>query len=183
MEQTEAPNLYKHAARAGGIYGAAMIALTVLLYIVSVEMLVDWKLLIIIIAISFGFNIYYGIDYRNSVGGYLSYGQAFIHGVVLLAVCGVVASIFSIILYNVIDTDLPARLTKISLEKTEEMLAGFGMPQDKLDEALAKAEEDAPKRFTTLGIITQFGWNFIFYAIVSVITAIFVKRNPPEATL
>ena len=50
------------------------------------------------------------------------------------------------------------------------------------DGELAEREQariDTPGRFTVLGLLKQFAWGFIIYAVIAVITAIFVKKNEP----
>jgi hypothetical protein len=44
-----------------------------------------------------GLTIYAGINYRNEIGGFLPYGKAFQHGFVLMAVSGLISTIFAFI--------------------------------------------------------------------------------------
>lgn len=181
MEQTptQNSNLFKHAARMGAIMGGIGIVFSVLLYVIDIGLMADWKVGIVFLLVFLGFVIYAGINYRKEVGGYLSYGKAFQHGFVLLVVGGFISTIFNIILFHVIDPSLPQALTDITIENTEKMLTGFGMPQDAVDKAMEQAAADTPKRFTVVGQLTQFAWGFLIYAIVSLITSIFVKKNQP----
>lgn len=181
MEQTtsETPNLFKHAVRFGAIIGGIGVAITALLYVIDLALLADWKVGIFLILVFLGMVIYAGINYRREAGGFLSYGKAFQHGYVTLIVGGFISTLFQILLYHVIDPSIPAALTDISIEKAEEMLAGFGMSGETLDKAIEQARIDTPKRFTVVGLLTQFAWGFLVNAIISVITSIFVKKNPP----
>jgi hypothetical protein len=183
MEETtsmDTTSLYKNAARNGAILGGIGIALTTVFYVVDPSLLVDWKVGILFILIFIGWVIYAGITYRKEVGGYLSYGKAFQHGYVLLITGGILTTIFSIVLYNVIDPSLPQTLADISVEKTGEMLAGFGTPQDKIDEQLETMRVEMPARFGVVGLLKQFGWGILINAVISVITALFVRKNQPE---
>jgi hypothetical protein len=110
----------------------------------------------------------------------VSYGKAFQHGFVLLAVAGVISTVFMILLYTVIDTELPAKLTDVTIQNTEKMMESFGMPEDQMDKAMEDARERAVGQFSAIGSIKSYGFGLIFYAIVSLITSIFVKRNQPE---
>jgi hypothetical protein len=181
MEQTPStPDLYKHAARSGAICAAIGIVVTVLLYVIDLGLLADWKVGLFFLALYIGLVIYFGINYRNEAGGYLSYGKAFQHGYITMLIGGLLSTIFSILLFHVIDPTIPQKLTDITIEKTEEMLSGFGMSQDAIDQAMEKAAADTPGRFTVVGQLTQFAWGFLVYAVMSAITAAFVKRNQPE---
>jgi hypothetical protein len=181
MEQTTStsPNLFKHALKSGAIIGGIGIAITAILYVVDLSLLANLKVGIVMILVFLGLVIYMGINYRKEAGGYLSYGKAFQHGYVTLLVSGFISTLFQILLYHVIDPSIPGALTDISLEMAEEMMAGFGMSGDQLDKAMEQARIDTPARFTVVGLLKQFAWGFLIYAIISVITSIFVKKNEP----
>ncbi|MCX8490434.1 MAG: DUF4199 domain-containing protein, partial [Cyclobacteriaceae bacterium] len=83
-------------------------------------------------------------------------------------------------LYTVIDTELPAKLTDVSIENTEKMMESFGVPEDQMDKAMEDAKTRAEGQFSGIGAVKSYGFGLIFYAIVSLITSIFVKRNQPE---
>jgi hypothetical protein len=182
MEQTTstAPNLFKHALRWGAILGGIGCAITGLLYAVDLSLLADWKIAIFLLVFFLGMVIYAGINYRKEAGGYLSYGKAFQHGYITLLVSAFISIIFQILLYHVIDPSIPEQLTDATIEKTEQMLTGFGMSGDALEKALDQARIDTPGRFTVAGLLKQFGWGFLIYAIISLITSIFVKKNEPQ---
>jgi hypothetical protein len=177
---TTAPTLVNHALRFGLIMGIIAIVLTLLLYVVDYSLLANWKIGILFLCIFLGYVIYAGINYRNSIGGFLSYGKAWQHGFLVLASAGLINILFAIILYNVIDPELPQKLTDVSIENAEKMLAGFGLSGDELDEQMEKMREDVPKRFSVSGQLISYLWALLIYAIISVITSIFVKRNEPE---
>ena len=91
-----------------------------------------------------------------------------------------IGTLFSILLYTVIDPDLPQNLSDVSIEKTEQMMRGFGAPEDAIEAQMDELRTSMPERFSALGLIKQFGWNFIVFAVVAVITALFVKKREPE---
>lgn len=183
MEQTTtttAPTLMSHALRFGVIMGVIAIILTLVLYAVNYALLADWKIAILFLCIFLGYVIYAGINYRNETGGYISYGKAFQHGFIILATAGLINILFAIILYNVIDPEMPQKLTDVTIENTEKMMTSFGAPPDRMEEQLDKMREDMPKRFQPGGQLISYLWALIMYAVVSAITSAFVKRNEPE---
>jgi hypothetical protein len=172
--------LFNHAIKWGAIMGVIAVAATLLLYIIDYSFLADWKVGIFFLLLFLGLVTYAGINYRNQVGGYLSYGKAFQHGFVTLAIGGLINIIFAIILHNVIDPELPQKLTDVTIENTAEMMSGFGAPEDKVEEQLDKMREDMPKRFTPTGQLISYLWALIVYAVVSAVSSLFVKKNAPE---
>jgi Protein of unknown function (DUF4199) len=182
MEETTTPqvSLFQHAAKWGAIFGGVSIALTAIAYAVDYTMLADWKFGIFVLVLLLAATIYAGINYRNEIGGFLPYGKAFQHGFILLAISGIISTVFSLLLYTVIDSDLPSKLTDVTIENTQKMLEGFGVPEDKMDEAMEDAKARAKGQFSAFGLVKAYGFGLIFYAIISLITSIFVRKNQPE---
>jgi len=182
-EKNEQPTLMNHIIKWGLIVGGVSITLTILLYAVDYTLMVQLKTLFALLMVYFGIATYAGIDYRKSVGGYLKYGKAFVHGFGIFAVSGLIATIFSFILYNVIDTELPQKLTDASIENTRQMMENFGTPEDAMDKAMADAKASTEKQFTPAGQALSFLSILFFSAIMALISAIFVKKNEPEEVL
>lgn len=180
MEENNQPSLLNNALKHAGIMGVISIALTLILYVVDYTMLVTFKFLALSLLVYLGYAIYAGISYRNEIGGFISFGSAFQHGIILFAASALIGTIFSIVLYMVIDPELPGKLTDAAVTNAEEMMISFGMPADQMDEALDKARKDTEERFTIGGIALGYVWNLIFCAILALISGIFVKRKQPE---
>ena len=175
-----APSLVNHAAKWGGILAIATILVVLLIYAVDYTMMAGFTFLLIILAVGIGFVIYAGINYRNSIGGYIPFGKAFLHGLLVFAVAGLISTGFNFIMYFVIDPDLPQNLGDAIILKTEENMANFGAPQEAIDETIAKMREDMPKSFTAFGLIKNYFTALIMYAVLSLITGVIVKKNQPE---
>jgi predicted ferric reductase len=165
MEESTTPkvSLAQHAAKWGAIIGGGSIVLTLLIYIVDYTLLADWKMIVLLL-VFLGLVIYAGINYRNQIGGFLPYGKAFQHAFITFAVLGIVSTAFTVILYTVIDSELPAKLTEVALENTQKMMENFGVPEDQMDKAMEDAKERSADQF---------------YAILSLIGALFVRKNEP----
>ncbi|MBL7874836.1 MAG: DUF4199 domain-containing protein [Cyclobacteriaceae bacterium] len=184
MEETkEESTLMSHIIRWGLIVSGVSITLTVLLYAIDYTLMVQLKTLFISLLIYLGITIYGGIDYRKSVGGYLKYGKAYMHGLGVLVVSGFVATLFAFVLYNFIDSELPQKLTDASLENTRAMMENFGAPEDSIEPALEKAREQSEKQFSPSGQALGFVYMVIFSAIMALISALFVRKNEPEETI
>lgn len=178
-EQTPPSNLYKHAATFGAIIGAVSIVLTVVFYVVSLSILASFKFLLIMVVIGLGIVIYAGINYRTEVGGFLPYGKAFLHGFIALAVSGLIGTFFNMVLYHVVDPELPVKLTDAVIENTEEMMRNFGAPDGSIDEAMDNLRTDMPQQFSVGGLALGYCKALIGYAVIALITALFVRKNEP----
>jgi len=176
---TNQPSLLQHAIRWGLIMAGVSIALTILVYVIDYTIMVQFKFLGISLLIYLGLTIYAGINYRNTIGGFVPYGKAFQHGFIVLALSALVGTIFSFILYNVIDTELPQKLVDAAVENARAMMENFGAPEDTIEPALEKARADTADRFTVLGQVKGYLFALVFCAIMSLISSIFVKKNQP----
>jgi hypothetical protein len=178
-ETTTAPTLLNHALKWGSILGGISVFLIVVLYAVDYTMMVQLKFLLVSILISLGTVIYAGIDYRKSVGGFLDFGKAWQHNFVMFAVSGLIYTVFSILLYFVIDPSLPEQLVEASMDNTRAMMEGFGTPADQIDTEVEKARERTEGQFKLGGMAMGYGISLIVYAVLSTITALFARKNVP----
>lgn len=181
MEETKpSPTLVSHAVKNGAILAGISIVFILVCYAVDYTLLVQLKLLLLSLLISVGYAIYAGINYRKEIGGFLSFGKAFQHGFVLFAVSGIIYTLFTFVLYYAIDPELPEKLKEAQLVNTEEMMRNFGMPEDKLDEALEKAREDMKSQYSPVKMIIGYLISLIIYAILALISGAIVKKKQPE---
>ena len=182
MEQTTtaaAPTLFRHALKWAIIMGIVSILYSIILYVIDYTLMVQLKMLFIALAIYFGIVIYGGIEYRNSVGGYLSYGKAWQHAMIVFALSSLITSVFNLLFYTVIDPELPAKLTDAAVENQRAMMQSFGAPEDSIDQALEQARKSTSEQFTPWGMTKGYFFILIVSAIMALISSIFVKKNEP----
>lgn len=177
--ETQKPSLVSHALKSGLYIGIFNAILTLLIYVIDPTIMVSMWFGIIILVINLALVIYFGSQYRKSVGGYLSFGPSFGHGYVTLVAAGLISIIFQILLYTVIDPELPELLARTSIENTVSMMESMGVSGSELDEQMYAMEESTKERFGVSGLLMGFVWSLLIYAIVALITGAFVKRNEP----
>ena len=165
--------------KGGLILAGVSILLTMLTYVIDVSLMVEWWFGIVSLLISMGLLIYLGINYRNDIGGILSYGDAFKFSFLVFFVSYVVGIIFQIALYTVIDPELPETMKQLTVEKTVEMMEGFGLSDEALDAAIIGVEDGIDEATTPMGMIKSAPLGIFFLLFFSAISAIFIKRNPP----
>lgn len=179
VQEVKTESLYSHAVKHGLILGAIAILLTIVAYATSISFLGSFKFLGCLFAADIAYVIYAGITYRNNNGRYITYGKAFIHGFVLLAIAGLVNFAFGIVLYDVIDPDLAKNLTDAIIANTEETMRSFGAPEATIDETLANMRRDLPEGFTMIGRVKNFFQGLIWYAVFVALTSLAVRKNEP----
>lgn len=171
-----------NAIKSGIILGVITIVISLLMYLVDYTLMVKWwYLLIFTPIIMIGATAYFGVSARNENGGYLNFGKAYIYSIICMLVASVVGLVWSILLLQVIDTELPQMLTDTAVSNQEAMMQNFGAPQDAIDEAIEKSRTDMEESMTLGGQIKGFfTTSLIFAAILSLISSLFIKKKEPE---
>jgi uncharacterized membrane protein (DUF485 family) len=141
-----------------GLYGSALIGL--LQFIVLAFLLV-----------------YFTKRYRDILfDGKITFGQAFTFGVLLIVFSSVISALYSYILNKYIDPEYMQRVMTMLQDKTYQLLANNGIPQDQIDAQMAKFEQKViPSPMETL--ITSLQGGVIGGAIMSLISSAIVKKN------
>lgn len=170
----------KNAVKSGIYVGVFGIIINLIVYVIDPTLFIKWWFGIGLLVINLGLVIYFGLQYRKEEEGYLTFKEGFLHGFVLLLISGFIGILFSALLYNVIDPELPEILTDATIEQTRTMLENFGTPSDAMDEALEKVREDSPNSYTFGGLLKGYGILIIFYLIISLITGAIVKKSEPD---
>ena len=173
------PGLMNNAIKNGLILGGISIVMVLLIYAINYAILVQMKMILLSLLVSVGYAVYAGIGYRKEIGGFISFGKAYQHGFIMFVVSSVVYSLFTFLLYYVIDPELPAKLTEASLANTEEMMRGFGMSEDQLEEAMEKARESTANQFSPAKLALGLVFGVIAGAIFALISGAIVKKNQP----
>ena len=172
-------NYNEEVLKAGLIVSGVSILLTMIVYIVDLELMVSGWFGFFAFALSMGLVIYTGISYRNAIGGYISYKNSLIFTFLVLLISYVVGSIFNLLLYNVIDPSLPEVMKELTIENTVPMLESFGTPQEAIDEAIIGIEKGIDEGATISGVLKNSPIGIIVILIFALIASIFVKKNEP----
>lgn len=110
-------------------------------------------------------------SYRdNYLHGQITYGQSFGAGVIICLYYAVIMTLFTYILYTVIDTGLLSK----QLAFTEEAMVKKGSPQTSIDTAMAiQSKIMKPAIIAPLSI---FG-NMLWGVIISLLVSIFIRKE------
>jgi len=172
--------MQKHALKNGVILSGISIILVLIIYVIDVTLLAKWYVGIGVFVLSMTLVSYFGIQYRKEIGGYLGFKGSFMYSYLTFIVAGFVSTIFNILLYTVIDPELPHIILEASLENTEQILRSFGAPDSAIDEAIAKMEVDIPAQLSAMGQVKFYGWALLIYLGLSLITGLIIRKNEPE---
>ncbi len=171
MEQKPA-SLFKSSLTSGIYIGIVLILVSVVLYVAGLTFetwaqYVTWPILIL-------GAIYAQINYKKSLGGEMTYGQALGAGVLALIFASVLSSIYAYLLYTVID---PSLVDQIRIVTEQRLVEQGNIPEEQLDQVI-----EMSMRFQKPGIMAIMGivGGALIGLVISLITAIFTKKNPSE---
>lgn len=170
----------KDAIKPGIYYGLISILISILLYLIDPTIMIKIWFGLFMIALGIGILIYFGLSYRKSIGGYLEFKDAFLFCLTLCIVAGAMSTLFNLLLFNVIDPELPQKLADAAIEQTERMMVSFGVPEEAIDEAMSKAKDETLKRFSVVGSLISFLWSILGFALFSVIVGAIIRKKKPE---
>lgn len=172
--------LLKNAINGGLVLGLIQIVLGVILYIFNIMPIGISKgliLLAISLLIYVVILIYSSKSYRNNVlGGYISFGQAFVFALLVVIVASVLSAIYNYVFNALIDPDYTAKVISATKDWTESFMESKGVPETTIEDAMKKIDEK--------GVVTPLNsaWKAlmggtIMGAIIALIIAAVVKKS------
>lgn len=170
MEEKASAPFWKPALIYGVILGVVGIVLSLVFYFLNLltASWVNWFSLVVTIAVM----VYCLIAYRNEyLGGFASFGQIFLMGLVIGIIASIIGAAYNYILYTMIDPDL---VEKIRLAAEEKIISNPRIPENMYDDILEKMENRITvTRMTVMALIA----GPIVNAVLSLIIAAFVKKE------
>ncbi|MFT6815330.1 MAG: uncharacterized membrane protein (DUF106 family) [Sphingobacteriales bacterium] len=175
----EQNSLKQHVVKYGLILSMVSIAITMILYLINYELLAKGWVGLIILAVILGLLIIVGNKYRESIGGFMSFKEGFKLTFLTLAISILIGTLFNIVLYHVIDTELGSKLDEVIMTNTAEMMEKFGAPESSIDETLQNLSENS--NFTIKKQLFSMLWSLLIGGgIISLIVGAIIKRKNPE---
>ena len=175
-DQVQSP--IQSAVRPGIILGLVSLVLTYVAYFIDSSYLASGYFGLVALVLFFALIIYFGKEYRNELGGFMTFGVAFNFSFFTILTSGVLGLIGTILLFHVIDPSLPQVLGEITFESQLEMMEKFGASPDSLaPEVLDEMREASASNFTLVGQLKGFGIGLIAYAIIALILGAILKKR------
>jgi len=169
VENAKAP-FWKPALIYGTILGVVGILFSLAFYFLNVLTAgwVNWVSFIITIAVL----VYCLVAYRNEyLGGYGTFGQIFLMGLVIGIISSILSAGFTYVLYTAID---PGLLDKIRIVAEEKIMNNARIPESMYDDIFERMETRMSVTRMTVMALTI---GPIINAVFSLIIAAFVKKE------
>lgn len=174
MENATTPS--QAAIKAGVVTGLILTVITYLCYFIDWEILVATWFNVASFVLYCALIIYFGIQYRTDLGGFMSFGTAFQFAFVSLIIMLIINTLGSMLLFLVLDPGLGERMADLNMENTLKMMDSFGagdLPSDQIDEI----RNGIVEAYTAWGMIKGAGFMLIIYAILALILGAIIKKK------
>jgi len=123
-----------------------------------------------------------GLDVRKKIGGFWNFGQAFQSLIIMCLFIIILSTVYSFILFKFVDSGLPQKVNDATEQVTVSRLEKMGVDQSKIDEYTKPFEDGEFKAKlapTFKNELTNFGVALLIDAIICLIVAACIKKNPP----
>lgn len=115
---------------------------------------------------------------KKELNGFFSFKDAFTTYFIAILTSILISTLFSILLFNVIDPEAKETISEYLIKYMAEMLQNFGTPASSINEALAKMRESNP--FSTLEQLKGLVFSLALYSILGLILAAFFKSKSTQ---
>jgi len=176
-EEEEVVSPFQVAIRAGVVVGLVTLAIYYIAYFIDVEILSSAWLGFGLLGLSLGLVIYYGIDYRREIGGFMSFGVAFQYVFFAFIISGLITTLGNILLFHLIDPALPKVLADAQLESTVALMDRFGAGNQLTSDQMAEMRTNFEESRSIIGMIKAFGISLVIYAILALILGAIIKKR------
>ncbi|WP_320052259.1 DUF4199 domain-containing protein [uncultured Acetobacteroides sp.] len=175
MEDEKNPSsvMLKSAATNGAILGLISILFVVITYMTGDIYKGNVWLSVLSMVISIAALVYFALSYRKTAcGGFITYGNAFIYCWLTYIFAGVLSIAFMVLLQTVIEPNYMEKMADVQ----REMLLKKGLSDSQVEQSIAMASKfQTPLYIAIIGFLG----NALVGLVISLITAIFVKKDKP----
>ena len=161
----------------GVVCAVVNFALLVVYYLVNINLLVEWYTGVLALIVTAAFLFAGTVAARNAQEGSFSFGQAWMASMTVAFVAQFLGAALTVLLYEIIAPELPSLLEQMTLEKTREMMEGFGMSADLLKMQMKEIQEAMKEAYTWKGLTLNAAGGMLMWAFVSLIVAAVTRRN------
>lgn len=159
-----------------GIYlGIALILITVLIYAFDVSIMTEWYMFFVNLVLVVTLATMAVKKSKAASTSLFSFKEAFTPYFLTVFIGMLLATVFTLLLFNVIDPEAAETVKELTLEKQAEMLEGFGMTEEQINAGMAEAAKQ--DTFSLKNIAISFGGQLIFFSIIGLIVALIFREK------
>lgn len=176
-------NMINEAIKKNGItygitLGVILALITATMYTIDLKLFVSGWIGASTFVIYLVIGILLLVKTKKDLNGFFSFKDAFTTYFIAVLAALLISTLFSILLFNVIDPDAKETISEYLIKYMAETLQKFGTPASAVNEALAKMRETSP--FSTLEQLKGLIFSLALYSILGLILAAFFKSKTTQ---
>jgi len=162
-----------------GVY-LALVNISYLLYayLIDVSVFTSTWPGIILFFFGIGFGIFAVAKYKQSNDGYASFKEAFSAYILTAIVATLIGTLFTVLLFSIIDPEFATQAMDMILEVTLERFESSGMSDEQVEQIIERIQGSNP--FGISGQLKSAAFSIMFNAIIGLIVGAAMKKNNPE---
>ena len=171
--------LRKNSARYGLFLGLFVIVTTTLVYALDITLFTASWYGLLSMSIIIVFGAYAAIQAKKNQGGFLTFKETFTSFLVTVLVGLFISTLFSILLFNVIDPEAKQVITDNVIKMTTGLMEKFGTKPADINAIIKEMQKT--DSFGVVGQLKGFLFNIVIYSIIGLITALIIRRERPQS--
>jgi hypothetical protein len=168
----------KNGITFGIIAAVISIIITSLIYTIDIKLFTVWWIGVLKIAAFVVLALVLLIKTKKELNNMFSFKDAFTTYFICFVISIALASVFEILLFNVIDPSLKESVQQLSIETAVDMMKKFGTPTSEIRKAVE--EMSKTNQFETFQILKGSAFAIIISSIFGLIFAAIFKSKPKE---
>jgi hypothetical protein len=178
MEPTKP--LFPAALNSGLIISVIGIAIFIIEYVAGIMPVGIFKPFLIMMVsyiIVIGVLVFYFSKYKKDIGGYISFGNAFLYLFIALACSAVITTVFNYIFTTYFDPNYLKHIMELQRDAMESYFAGK-LSEEQTAAAMAKFDEQAANTGSIMQSVKMLFGGIIIGAIFALIIGAIMKKKP-----
>jgi hypothetical protein len=172
--------LYNSSFKAGLIIGVVGIALFIIEYAADIKPVGFIKpilMLLLGIAINVAVLVFMLKKFRTEIGGYISFGDAFLYCLIALITASIISTIFTFLFIQFFEPDYMKNIMQSQKDWMENYLSGK-VSDEQMTAALEKIDQQAGKMTPISQSVRSLIGGVVMGAVIALIVGAIMKKNP-----
>ena len=173
-------SLFSSALKSGLIIGVVSIVVFLIMYVADIKpvgIMTPILILLFSVGISIIVLVVYFKKYRTSIGGFISFRDAFLYCFIAFTVSVIISQFFSYLFILLVDPEYYKNIMEAQKTWMENYLAGK-MPEEQMTQQLDKLDEQTAKMGTFPTLLKNLLGSIIVGGIIALIVGAIMKKKP-----
>ncbi|MBL4744947.1 MAG: DUF4199 domain-containing protein [Flavobacteriaceae bacterium] len=163
-----------------GLILGFIFSLTILYaFAIDSSIMVNWWITLVFpIFIVIVFGLFAIGTAKKALHGFITFKEAFTTYFIMTAISLLISTTVSILIFNVVAPEFKETVKELTIETTTEMMEGYNIPYEQIDEMVEKIREE--DGFSPSKLMLNYAVFLAIYAIFGLLLALILKQNNPE---